>query len=84
MNTSASESYMNGIIKNILFWVGNYFVLTSVYKEKSEWTFEHIMGAIGITTVLSSAVTYIFIVFSILHSPFVFYISTLLCPIVIE
>lgn len=65
MNTSASDSYMNGIIKNILFlilfWVGNYFVLTSVYKEKSEWTFEHIMGAIGITTVLS--VTIILLIF---------------------
>lgn len=57
MNETLSDIYLKSIIKSILFfvifWVGNYFVLTSVYKEKSEWTYEHVLASIGVTTVLA-------------------------------
>lgn len=82
MNKELAEFYLKAAIKNILFlvlfWVVNYFVLTSVYKEKSEWTLEHIFAAIGITTLLAICLI-LFMFFFSLGGLLVGVIGTLVC-----
>lgn len=82
MNETLSDTYLKGSIKNliflVLFWVGNYFVLTSVYSEKSEWTLEHILASIGMTTLLAICLI-LFMFFFSLGGLFFGIIGTLIC-----